>query len=110
MDIRLIKEGTSKVCKHVKGAMPTEVNIDAGAYPNLIQMLKDCDNNENTSGINVIDKYNGYEVMLLVTEGWGMNERDKGRQCVYDNSNPIEGCPSLSADVKSELDALAALV
>lgn len=110
MDIRLLKEGTSKVCKHTNGTTPTELNIDAGAYPNLVQLLKDCDNNENTSGINIIDKYKGYEVMLVVTEGWGMNQRDKGRQCVYDGDNPVEGCPDLSSEIKAEVDALAALI
>jgi hypothetical protein len=110
MNIRLIKEGMSKVCLHKNDSMPTEQTIDAGSYPNLVQMLKDCDANENTTGISIIDKHKGYEVMLQVSEGWGMIEKDKGRQCIYDRGEPVEGCPELSELVKGEVDTLASLL
>lgn len=108
MNLRLSTSTPSKLYKHVKGQVTQEIEINEAVYPNLINTLKDCDSTINCSGINIIDKGAGYEVILNVAEGWSTLERDKGALFMYDTAE--EGFEQLNSACKTEVDALISLL
>jgi hypothetical protein len=108
MNIRLTTDSTSKLCKHEAGKVSQEVEINPENYPALVAKLKDCDNNDSCTGINVVDKGAGYEVMLHAATGWTGVEKDKGALFMYDTA--VEGAMQLNNEEKAEIDNLLALL
>jgi hypothetical protein len=108
MDIRLTKEPTSLLWKHQKGKVSEEIAVDPANYPNLVQLLKDCDDASQCTGVNVLDIGAGYEVALYAADGWGLQEQDKGALFMYNEAE--EGFDQLDEAMKTEIDNLLALL